>query len=153
MNSIFYASVFMIFSAFLSSHPSQETVEVEVIIRNIKSPKGQFIISFYNNPSNFPKVGKDILTEKVEVNDTLPHHIKVRLPAEKWYAIAMYQDEDGKPRIKQDILGVPQEPYAFSNNMHPKVAAPTFEACRFYVDLGANKPIDISLIHPHLEIK
>lgn len=151
MHSLFLSAFLLLFSLYFG--PPTETVEVEVVINNIKSSKGEFVISFYNNSDNFPKVGRDILTEKVAVGDTLPHHVKVRLPAGKWYAIAMFQDEDGKPRIKQDVLGVPQEPYAFSNNMHPKVAAPTFEACRFYVDFSGNKPIEISLIHPHFEKK
>ena len=151
MHPVFFTTLLLLFSNYMGHSPVQETVEIEIVINNIKSSKGEFVISFYNNPDNFPKVGKDILTEKVEVGDTLPHHVRIKVPAEKWYAIAMFQDEDGKPRIKQSVLGIPEEPYAFSNNMRPKVAAPTFEACRFYVDLSGNKPISISLIHPQFE--
>src|ERR1700744_2653201 len=143
----------LLFAVPVHHAPSKEVVEIELIIRNNKSPKGEFVISFYNNPGNFPKVGRDVLTEKIEVKDTLPHHIKVKVPGDTWYAIAMFQDEDGKPKIKQDVVGIPMEPYGFSNNIHPKVAAPTFEMCRFYVGLAENNPIDISLIQPKFQVK
>jgi uncharacterized protein (DUF2141 family) len=123
-------------------------IETQIMIRNIKSPKGFFVISFYNSATDFPKVGKDMHTERIEVLDTLPHTIKVMLPAEGWYAIAMYQDEDSKPKIKQDVIGIPEEPYAFSNNVHPKVEAPGFAACKFYVGKQDNKVMWINLIQP-----
>jgi len=125
-----------------------EQPEIEVVLKNIKSPHGVFIISFYNDDKAFPKPGKDAFTEKVMVHDTLQHTVKIKLPATGWYAVAMFQDEDGTGKIKQDKIGIPLEPYGFSNNIHPKTAAPTFSACKFFVRQNDNAPLIISLIHP-----
>ncbi len=127
---------------------TQDHVQAELLIRNIKQDKGTFIISFYDEAAAFPKVGKELLIEKVEVKDTLPHIIHVNVPKEGWYAIAMFQDEDDNGKIKQDKIGVPEEPYAFSNNIHPKVAAPNFTLCKFYVSKEGNKQMEIRLIQP-----
>jgi uncharacterized protein (DUF2141 family) len=130
-----------------SQYAAPET-EVEVVLSNIRNPKGIFVISFYNNSKSFPKPGKEAFTEKVEVNDTLPHAVKIKLPAEGWYAIAMFQDEDKIGKIKQDEIGIPLEAYGFSNNIHPKTRAPSFTACKFYAGANGNSPIDIRLIQP-----
>ena len=122
--------------------------EIEVVIKNIKSPSGVFVISFYNDPKSFPKPGKEVITDKIKVNDINEHRIKFKLPAEGWYAIALFQDEYETGKIKQDKIGVPLEPYAFSNNIRPKTAAPSFTACKFYVTAGNNTPQVINLIHP-----
>ena len=125
-----------------------EQKEAEILIRNIRQTKGSFVISLYDDPAAFPKVGKALLTETVTVRDTLPHLVRVRVPKEGWYAVAMFQDEDENGKIKQDKVGIPEEPYAFSNNIHPKVAAPTFTLCKFYIGTPESKPIEIRLIQP-----
>src|ERR1035441_5626421 len=79
--------------------------EVELVLCNIKSPKGVFVISFYNDEKSFPKPGREAFTEKVIVKDTVVHTVKFKLPAEGWYAIAMFQDEDETGKIKQDKIG------------------------------------------------
>ena len=140
------ALIFFFSSLTMPSHPNE--IETEVLIRNIKGTKGVFVISFYDDEKAFPKVGKELLTEKVEVKDTFPHTIHVKVPKEGWYAIAMFQDEDLNGKIKQDRVGIPEEPYAFSNNIHPRVEAPTFSICKFYVGKEASKPIEIRLIQP-----
>jgi|GEM_PF-1759025 len=131
-----------------STFPQSSQVEVEIVISNIKSPKGEFVISFYDTPDHFPKVGKEVQIEKVLVRDTLPHLVKVKVPKEGWYAVAMFQDEDENGKIRQDKIGVPEEAYAFSNNVHPKIEAPSFSSCKFYASKTNEKPQAIRLIQP-----
>lgn len=46
------------------------------------------------------------------------------------YAIAAYQDMNGNNRLDKNALGIPSEPYAFSNNPSVKWSPPSFgEAC------------------------
>jgi uncharacterized protein (DUF2141 family) len=47
------------------------------------------------------------------------------------YAIAMYQDMNDSGHIDRNFLGIPKEPYAFSNNIRPMAAAPKFKDCKF----------------------
>lgn len=147
MRILSFALILLVLSgAKRANHPQQP--EIEVVIKNIKSPSGVFVISFYNDAKSFPKPGKEAITDKIKVDDTNEHRIKFKLPAEGWYAIALFQDEYETGKIKQDKIGVPLEPYAFSNNIRPKTAAPNFTACKFYVSANNNTPQIISLIHP-----
>ena len=152
MRSILLFSLILLFSGFTFSIPSDE-VETEILIRNIKGTKGVFVISFYDDEKSFPKVGKELLIEKIAVKDTLPHIAKVKVPKEGWYAIAMFQDENETGKIRQDKVGIPEEPYGFSNNIHPRVEAPSFSSCKFYVSKQQGKPIEIRLIQPHFHGK
>ena len=138
--------LYMLCCHLLYLQPEQR--EAEILIRNIKNTKGNLVISLYDDAAAFPKVGKALLTETVTVRDTMPHLIKVKVPKEGYYAVAMFQDEDDNGKIKQDKVGIPEEPYAFSNNIHPKVAAPTFTLCKFYIGAADSKPIEIRLIQP-----
>ena len=147
MRIVFLISLLCVLAGAESFKPVEQP-EIEVVLKNIKSARGVFVISFYNDDKAFPKPGKDAFTERVTVHDTLQHTVKIKLPATGWYAVAMFQDEDGTGKIKQDKIGIPLEPYGFSNNVHPKTAAPSFSACKFFVRAGGNGPLVISLIHP-----
>jgi len=43
------------------------------------------------------------------------------------YAVAVYQDMNGNGQLDKNALGIPTEPYAFSNNPSVKWRAPTFK--------------------------
>jgi uncharacterized protein (DUF2141 family) len=140
--------LYITFSIFFGSYdkPSTEK-EVEVTLSNIKTPKGVFVISVFNDDKTFCKAGKELLIQKVAVNDTSTRTVSIKVPQEGWYAIALFQDEDQNGKIKQDKIGFPLEAYAFSNNVKPKTSAPPFSACKFYV--GDKKPsLFIRLIQP-----
>ena len=149
MRIIFLLSLIFILSGARSFYPVNQA-EIEVVLNNIKNARGVFVISFYNDAKSFPKPGKDAFTEKVRVNDTMARSVKFKLPAAGWYAIAMFQDEDESGKIKQDKIGYLLEAYAFSNNVRPKLAAPGFAACKFYVSENNNSPFIISLIQPKI---
>lgn len=39
--------------------------------------------------------------------------------------------------FQKNALGIPQEGYGFSNDVHPTFSAPSFGACKFHFDSGA----------------
>ncbi len=47
------------------------------------------------------------------------------------YALAIYQDVNGDGKIDKNLIGIPTEGYAFSNNFKPTIKAPSFENCQF----------------------
>ena len=36
--------------------------------------------------------------------------------------------------MNRKFIGIPKEPYGFSNNVRPKLSKPTFEACKFHLE-------------------
>ncbi len=119
-------------------------VPLTVTIGNLKSPDAPVIVSFYTPQNKFldlydqkkyqfkPKNGK--LSEKIT---DLPYGV---------YAIAIFEDLDSDGKIGKNMLGIPTEPYAFSQNYKPKVHAPSFDDCKF--DYNATKhSVSITLLH------
>jgi uncharacterized protein (DUF2141 family) len=45
------------------------------------------------------------------------------------YAIALYQDKNKNGTMDKNFVGVPKEPFAFTNNIKPRFSAPSFEDC------------------------
>jgi uncharacterized protein (DUF2141 family) len=54
------------------------------------------------------------------------------------YAIAVFHDMDGNGKLKTRILGIPDEPIGFSNNVKPGFGPPKFEKCKFMYDESQN---------------
>jgi uncharacterized protein (DUF2141 family) len=50
-----------------------------------------------------------------------------------WYErpIQNLQDMNDSWAIDKNGLGIPKEPYAFSNDIRPKLRAPSFDDCKF----------------------
>jgi uncharacterized protein (DUF2141 family) len=61
------------------------------------------------------------------------------------YALAIYQDVNDNGKIDKNLIGIPTEPYAFSNNYKPTVKAPAFSDCRFRYD-SAQNTVSMTLI-------
>ncbi len=47
------------------------------------------------------------------------------------YAISCYYDRNGNGRLDRNVFGVPTEPYAFSNDVRPRLRSATWDEGRF----------------------
>ena len=61
------------------------------------------------------------------------------------YAMAVVHDTNGNGRADTNFLGVPTEGVGVSNNVMPRMSAPTFEANKFSVTAGQTTRLAISL--------
>jgi uncharacterized protein (DUF2141 family) len=120
INALFY---------FLTASPMQKlTIE----ITNIKQPSGTMIVGIYDAKSNFPTEKKPPYFKFVPITKTDDLKVTIELPQGQ-YAIAIFQDLNENKVLDKNRLGIPKEPYAFSNNFRPKFSAPKFEDCAFEV--------------------
>ena len=107
----------------------EEKVTLTVKVTNIEQLKGEIEIGFYNNPDKFPDDGGQYKKLRVKVTKK-PMYIKVQLPKGVW-AFALYHDINNDLVCNTNFLGIPKEPYAFSNNIKPVFSAPSFNKCKF----------------------
>lgn len=52
------------------------------------------------------------------------------------YGIKLYQDVNGNGALDTNVIGIPKEPYAFSNDAPARFGPPKFEAAAFDVPEG-----------------
>jgi uncharacterized protein (DUF2141 family) len=57
------------------------------------------------------------------------------------YAVKSFHDRDGDGKMKFNALGMPLEPYGFSNNARAPFGPPSWRAASFEVKPGANAQV------------
>lgn len=133
-----------LFFTFLFFHPSTETKELTLTISNIKYIEGELIIGLFNNGDRFLEEGQAYKTFSVEVQNSSEVLVIKNLPLGD-YAVSMYHDKNSNGKCDRNFFGIPNEPYAFSNNFKPKFSAPTFQDCKF--ELNGDESLNIKLIN------
>ena len=123
--------------------PATETQAVTVRVSALASTSSMVKLYFYNTRAGFLKSGKWAFTRAVKPEGKSEIALSIDLPRGEW-AVSLTQDMNNNNKIDKNFLGIPTEPYAFSNNVRPTVAAPDFNECKFLVD-GPGKVISIVL--------
>ena len=118
-----------------------------VDIEKIHNDLGSVRCSLYDNGEGFPRSEKHIIAKAV----ARPMAGKamcqfVGLHRDRDYAIVMIHDEDNDGTLATGHFGIPTEGYGFSNNVHPRFSAPSFDDCKFHFMAGA-KQISIAPIY------
>lgn len=130
---IFCGKLFVVFLLFaIQGFRSSGTFDLTVKITNLAHTRGAVEIGLYNVEDHFPSPGKQWKMARPVVNGNTVTYYFRGIPAGD-YAIATYHDENGDGKCNKNMIGVPTEAYAFSNNIRPFLSAPNFKSCRFWV--------------------
>lgn len=119
-----------------------ETNTLTIHITNIENVEGTLEVAIFNSDERFLEEGQALKTISVKVKANAQTVVFKNLPSGN-YAVSMYHDENSDGDFNRNFMGIPKEPYGFSNNFHPKFSAPKFEDCQFYLD--ADHTIEIAL--------
>jgi uncharacterized protein (DUF2141 family) len=105
--------------------------DLTVNVSGCKSQKGQLFIALYDNEEVFPIFGKQLRGEVVALSSNIkPQYTFKGLP-HKTYAIAIFHDLNSNGLLDKNALGVPIEPYGFSNNARNTFSAPSYAEASF----------------------
>jgi uncharacterized protein (DUF2141 family) len=107
------------------------TIIVE--ITGIKQGSGNIAISLFNSADTFPNHGKGYKNAAVAVTGKEVVYTFSDIPSGE-YALAVYHDVNGNREFDKNMLGIPQEDYAFSNNASSPFGPPSFEKAKFMLD-------------------
>jgi len=119
---------------------SPATYTLTVNVDKIKAKNGNIKVCIITKKATYLK-GCDL--EKVTpASDTRVTLVFTNLPEGK-YAINVHHDEDGNGKVNQGLMGIPSEPYGFSNNPSTFFGPPDYEDCLF--DLSSDKEVTIKL--------
>lgn len=128
----------------LTGLSSSSNPKLTIKISNIEKIKGEIKVGVFNTDTHFLKEGYAIKNYSVKVENNTAILTIVDLPKGE-YAITMYHDQNSDNECNRNFIGIPKEPYAFSNNIKPKMSAPKYKDCKF--DLTENKTLNIKLIN------
>jgi uncharacterized protein (DUF2141 family) len=125
--------------------PAARALNLEVLIKNIPSPRGRIAYALFDKKEGFPnraesaqRSGYASLSGSSEIRLQLQD-----LPAGS-YALAVYQDMNENQKLDKNFLGIPTESIAFSQNPTVAFGPPSFERCRF--ELSSDLRIEVEMI-------
>lgn len=99
-------------------------------------PTGAVRVGLFADAAGFPQHAKPLAAAAAEPQGG---RAVVRFPDLKpgRYAIAAFQDAKGTGAMVSNFLGMPLEPYGFSNDANGGLRAPSFDAAAFEVGSDA----------------
>ena len=119
-----------------------QAAELKLDVTGFEDPQGTAMIRVYADAAAM-KAGDGIASIMLTVTAERRARAMVDLPAGH-YAIAVFHDKNGNQELDQNLVGMPSEPYGFSNNARGSFGPPSFEAAA--IDLpatGANARIEV----------
>ncbi len=117
---------------------------LRVKVENIASAKGAIHVGIYRDAVSFPKKKLAFAGKEVDVKNKGAMEIEIPGLAPGRYALAVFHDLNGNGKLDTNLVGVPTEPYAFSNGAVAKWSSPTFEEAAFELPAGG-KTIAVEL--------
>lgn len=113
-------------------------------INNLKSPNAPVYLAFYSTNNKFLSQ-----TDRFKAYKFIPdgNSLTINVSDLKYgqFAIAGFQDLNNDGECNKSKLGIPQEPYGFSNDVKPKMKAPTFSQCMFTYN-ETNQQVSVTMI-------
>lgn len=140
MFSLLQSSI-LITSLLLMTNP------LEVNITNISKAKGSVRIAVFTSAEDFAEERNAVFAKVVPLTSTAT--IKFQLPVssgEQTHGIAVYHDLNDNGKLDRNSLGIPKEPYTFSNNPAAKWQAPGFTDIAFVPNRIANGSLSLKLM-------
>jgi uncharacterized protein (DUF2141 family) len=122
--------------------PAKATETVTVVVSALASTQSVVKLNFYNAADKFLKNGQQAFRLVIKPEGKTELTLPVELTPGEW-AVALTQDLNNNDKLDKNFLGIPTEPFAFSNNVKPRLAAPKFEECKFMVS-GPGQVISIT---------
>jgi uncharacterized protein (DUF2141 family) len=129
LHIIFYCLFFSFFNP---------PITLEIKMEGLIPEKGSIRIGLYNSAAAFADEANPNHAQVVSVGKNATQIIKFEGLPEGKYLVAAYQDVNGNKKIDKNILGIPTEAYAFSNNVFPKWKSPTFDEAAIKLE----KPVE-----------
>jgi uncharacterized protein (DUF2141 family) len=101
--------------------------ELTIEISGITRGRGKIYVAVYDRPETFPTAGQQRIRQILAASEqSLIVHFKDLPPGE--YAAVAFQDVNGNAKLDKNFIGMPKEPYGFSNGARGAAGPPKFSA-------------------------
>jgi uncharacterized protein (DUF2141 family) len=125
-----------------------QAADLTVIIEGMHTSDGDVLVGVYGKAEDWPD-GKTVAEGKAKAAPTVRFTFTDLPPGP--YAVSAFHDENGNGKFDTNEVGFPLEGFAFSNDVHPFLSAPMFEAAAFDLDAkGTTVTLHMQYWHQHL---
>ena len=107
---------------------NQGTFTLNIV--NLASNSGKVMVAIFNSEKNYSETGIRFKANTLEINDLKAEWKIEDIPFGE-YAIKLYHDENENGKMDRNMLGIPSEDYAFSNNASGSFGPADYEDAKF----------------------
>jgi uncharacterized protein (DUF2141 family) len=104
---------------------------LQVKIEGAQASKGKIYLAMYAKEENFLEDKSIIRREVFTLPEQGPCILNIANLSFGKYAIAVYQDQNGNGKMDNNVFGIPNEPFGFSNNPSAKWHKPKYQEAVF----------------------
>ena len=124
---------------FLMPKVTAAAAQLTLAATNVAEAKGQICLAIYNSKETFLDASKVAHAQAMPVPGT--GSLEIQLPdlPPGQYAASIFHDLNGNGKLDTNLLGIPTEPYGFSNNVRPKFRAARWEEAAFQLAAGQSR--------------
>lgn len=115
--------------------------DLTLTLGNIKSIRGDLLVAVYDKEEHYNTNTNWVAVQKVKMTETTMSLNFTGLPSGH-YAVKLFQDENGNGQIDKNSMGIPTEPYGFSNN-GGSFGPPSFDEAKVVVDKATQVEITL----------
>lgn len=115
--------------------------DLTIHIDDVKSASGNLMVALFSSAGNFLKKPDNGTGAPAAASDN--KIVFKDLPAGE-YAFAVYHDANSNGKMDKNLIGIPTEDYAFSNNAMGKMGPPNYDDAKFVLP-AAGAAVRVSL--------
>ena len=123
----------LLYFILIAGFASNENPQLAIEIQNIEVVEGYIRIGVFNSEEKFLKRNSTFKNYIIAVESNTETIVIDDLPKGE-YEFILYHDKNSDGKMNRKLIGIPKEPFGFSNNVRPKLAKPTFEECKFVLE-------------------
>ncbi|QDW22966.1 DUF2141 domain-containing protein [Flavobacterium sp. KBS0721] len=132
--------IITIITLFICSLMSAQNVKLTIAVSGLKNNSGTLKVGLYNSDGTFLKTTYKSVASKIKDNKAMVTFDN--LPAGE-YAISTYHDENNNGKLDKNMMGIPSEDYAASNNAKGFMGPPAYKDAKFVI--AKDSKIEIAL--------
>jgi uncharacterized protein (DUF2141 family) len=117
----------LILASLLAACFSAQAADLTIHVDGVASAEGHVMVAVYNSADTF--LTAPLRAVQAPAKNGMVEVKVADLPAGD-YAFAVYHDANANGKMDRNMVGMPTEDYAFSNNAFGKRGAPRFEDAR-----------------------
>jgi uncharacterized protein (DUF2141 family) len=106
---------------------------------NIKEAKGSLYMGIFKSEADFLLEDKTCFKKTIPVTTTGTFDLDVSELAPGTYAVSCFHDLNGNGKMDMNFMGIPTEPYGFSNNVRPTLRPPKWGEAKFEMKEGGGR--------------
>lgn len=135
LSALLFALAFGPAEALVAQDPPDEATEpatrhIVVVVRQLRSDRGEILGGLFASEAGWLEENRTLAACRAPI-----HNGEARcafdVPAGLRVAFAGMHDENSNRQLDRDAVGLPQEGYAFSNNVRGQFGPPSFDAAAF----------------------